>query len=188
MSAAMFLMMAGTGLNAWSQYQQGLYASMIAKAKARLSDYKADVAKANARAIKQKSKFDQQRALKIGRRIEGKLRAKAGVSGAVISEGAPADVLAEQAAENALNVDLIGHEGLVGAAQQKNIAAQYRTEAANFMFQSKFAKATGKMAAVNAVMQGFSQMGQMGVFDTGGGQTWNQAQTAMNDPYYYNTR
>jgi hypothetical protein len=159
------LMAAGTGLSAYSAYQQGRYAAAQAEAQARISDYNAQVAEANAEAIKQKSIFDQLRALKKGQRRLGELRAKQGVSGAVMSEGAPADVLAEQGFENALDVALIGYEGIVGAKRQKSIASMYRYEAANYLQQAENAKRAGLIGAGTSLLTGFGTMYGLGMFD-----------------------
>jgi len=177
MGFAPLLMAAGMGMQAISQYRQGQYAASQAKANARISDYNADVAEANAEAIKQKSIFDQLRALRRGEKIIGKQRAKMGVSGAVMSEGAPADVLAEQGFENAMDVALIGYEGMVGAAQQKNAASLYRFEAANYLQQAKNAKRAGKVGAATTLLTGFGSMYAGGMF---GGRTPNYSTSRTN--------
>ena len=145
--AAPLLMLAGTGMQAMSAYRQGQYASMQAKQQANISDYNSRVADANAEAIKQKSIFDQVRSLKAGERKAGELTARLGSSGAVVSEGAPADILGEQRAENALDVALIGYEGQIGAAKQRNAAQMYRNEAVNYKASAKNYERAGKIAA-----------------------------------------
>lgn len=155
--AAPLLMLAGTGMSALSQYRQGQYAAMQAKAQANISDYNARVADANAEAIKQKSIFEQVRALQKGEKKAGELRAGLGASGALVSEGAPADILAEQAYESALDVALIGHEGQVGAAKQRNAAQMYRNEAVNYRTSAKNYKQAGKMAALTTGLSGMGQ-------------------------------
>ena len=164
MSFAAALMAMGTGMKALSTYRQGQYASMQAKAQAQISGYNMQVAEANAEAIKQKSIFDQLRALKRGRRIMGTLRAKQGVSGAMMTEGAPADVLAEQAFENALDVALIGHEGLVGAARQRAAARMYGAEAGTYLRRAKYMRQAGKVGAATTLLTGFGTMSEKGMF------------------------
>ena len=168
--AAPLLMLAGTGMQAMSAYRQGQYASMQAKQQANISDYNARVASANAEAIKQKSIFDQVRSLKAGERKAGELTARLGASGAVVSEGAPADIISEQAYENALDVALIGHEGLVGAAKQKSAAQMYRNEAVGYKAASKNYLRAGKLAALGTAAGGLGSMFLLTGFGGGGGQ------------------
>ena len=158
-------------MSALSTYRQGQQASNQAKAEARVSDYNAQVADADAAAIKQKSIFDQVRAVMAGERKVGSLRAGAGASGAVVSEGAPAEMIAAQAYENALDVAMIGYEGLVGADKQRSAAAMHRVSAANQRAQAKNAMKAGKLGAVTKLLTGFGSMAMMGAFGGGGGGT-----------------
>ena len=159
-----FAMMAGVGMQGLSAYRQGQYAAQQAKAQAAISQYNSEVSLANAEAIKQKSMFDQIRALHRGRRIEGKLRAKMGASGAVISEGAPADVLAQQGYENALDVALIGYEGIIGAQQQRSAAGMYAAEAANYRTTASNVRQAGRYGALERLLTGFGTMSAEGMF------------------------
>jgi hypothetical protein len=160
-------MIAGTALGGLSQYRQGQAAAAQAKGQAQISNYNAQVADANAEAIKQKSTFDQVRALKTGRRIMGKVRGRLGAAGAVLSEGAPADVVAEQGFENALDVALIGHEGLVGAKRQRSAAALSRFEAANFLQSARNAQVAAGFNVASTLLTGFGGMASMGMFSSG---------------------
>ena len=185
MGLAIPLMVAGTGMQAMSAYRQGQYQSMQAKAQAGMSNYNAQVAETNAEAIKQKSIFDQIRSLKRGSRIQSAIRAKQGASGAVLSEGAPSDVLAEQAAENALDVALIGYEGQVGAAKQKSAASMYRAEASNYMAAAKNYERAGKTAAWTTGLTGLGNMFLLTGFDTfGGGGGENYLKSSIGQPIY----
>jgi len=166
--AAPLMMLAGTGMQAMSAYRQGQYASMQAKQQANISDYNARVADANAEAIKQKSIFDQVRSLKAGERRTGELTARLGASGAVVSEGAPADILGEQRAENALDVALIGYEGQIGAAKQRNAAQMYRNEAVGYKAASKNYLRAGKLAALGTAAGGLGSMFLLTGFGGGG--------------------
>lgn len=156
--AAPLMMLAGTGLSALSAYGQGQAAAAQARAQAQLSEHSARVADANAVAIEQKTTFDQVRAIKAGRRAAGRLRASFGEAGAVVSEGAPADVLAEQGFESALNVALIGHEGIVGAARQRNLAAVSRVEASNLQTQAGNLEQAGGLGALTQLGSGLGEM------------------------------
>jgi hypothetical protein len=156
--------LAATAIGAHSRYQQGLAASAQAKAQARMDEYNAQVSETNARAIRQKSIFDQIRALKAGQKRMGSLVAKLGASGAVVSEGAPANLIAEQGFENALDVALIGYEGLVREGREKSAAQMYRNEAENYMMQSKYARRAGLMGAGTTLLSGFGTMSEKGMF------------------------
>jgi len=149
--AAPMMMLAGTGMQALSAYRQGQYASMQAKAQARMSDYNAMVAETNAEAIRQKSIFDQIRAVKLGERRLGTIRVGQ-------TEENIWRVAAEQGAETALGVSLIGHRGLVEAGRQKTTAGMYRTEAANYRTTAKNLETAGKFNAANYLLQGFGTM------------------------------
>lgn len=178
MGLATGLMMAGMGMQAFSQYQQGQYAAAQAKAQARISDYNATIAEQNAEAIKAKSTFDQLRALKRGERVIGRMRAKQGVSGAVMSEGAPAEAVAEQGFENALDVALIGYEGLIGSAREKSKANLYRFEAENYMERAKSAERAGWTGVGSTLLTGFGSMATQGMFS--GGRKPNYSTTRSN--------
>ena len=175
-AVALGLMAAGAGMKTMSAYRQGQAASNQAKQQANISDYNSRVADANAEAIKQQSIFDQVRALKAGERRAGQLTAKLGSSGAVVSEGAPADILSEQAYENALDVALIGHEGLVGAAKQRNAAQMYRNEAVGYKAESKNLLRAGKMKAWSEAFGGIGNMFLLSGFGSGGGASGSSAQ------------
>jgi len=178
--AAPLMMIAGTGMSALSTYRQGQYASNQAKAQAKISDYNAQVADADATAIKQKSIFDQVRAVKSGARKVGSLRAGMSTSGAVLSEGAPATAVAQQAYENALDVAMIGYEGMVGARKQRSAAAMYRASAANQRSQAKYAKRAGTFGAVTKLLTGFGSMAMMGAFGGGGAATGTSPQLGQS--------
>ena len=167
--AAGLMMLAGTAVSAVSAYRQGQYASMQAKAQAKISDYNAMVADTNAEAIRQKSIFDQVRAVTLGRGQIGEALSELAEAKAVISEGAPADILAEQAYENALDVALIGYEGMVGAARQKSAASMYRNEAANYLTSAKNYAQAGKTAAWATGLSGLGKYYLLTGFGGGGG-------------------
>jgi len=165
MGFAPFLMMAaGTGIQALSSYRQGQYASMQAKAQAGISRYNAEIAETNAEAVRQKSIFDQLRAVRAGRRQIGKLRAIQGAGGAVLSEGAPADILAEQSFENALDVALIGYNSQVEQSRLKSAAAGYRAQAGYQEASAKNYMTAGKIGAGTSLLTGLGGMSAMGAY------------------------
>ena len=169
--APMLMMAAGTGMSALSTYRQGQYQSNQAKAAAEVSDYNAQVADADAAAIKQKSIFDQIRSVQSGARKVSSLRVGQ-------TEENIGEVIQVQAYENALDTAMIGYEGLVGAGKQRSAAAMYRNSAANQRSQSKYAKESGKWGAVTKLLTGFGSMAMMGGF--GGGRTPNLSTSYSN--------
>jgi hypothetical protein len=162
--AAPLMMIAGTGLGAYSTYRQGLAASEQAKAQAQMSFRNAQIAEANATARDQKTTFDQVRALKHGRRILGKLRTKLAKGGAVMTEGAPSDVVDAQEAENAFSVAMIGHRGMVEAGKQRSMADAYRAETENYYTTASNLETAGKMGAGVSLLEGFGTVSTMGAW------------------------
>jgi len=155
---------AGIGMQAMSQYRQGQAAAADAKGQQQMSLYNAQVSEQNAKAIEAKTTFDQLRALRRGQKITGSLRAKLGASGALMDEGAPARLVAEQEFENALEVALIGVEGRTQAAQEMSQAGLQRYQGDIYRKQAKNAKRAGLMGAGTSLLTGFSNMGQQGMF------------------------
>jgi len=164
MGLATGLAIAGVGMQAMSQYRQGQAAEAEAKGQQQMSLYNAQVAEQNAQAIEAKTTFDQLRALKRGQNITGTLRAKLGASGALMDEGAPARLVAEQEFENALDVALTGYEGRMEASQQRSAANLYKTEAQTYKMRAKNAGRAGKIGAGTSILTGFSNMGEQGMF------------------------
>ena len=145
------LAVAGTGLSAYGSYAQG----KAAKAEAR---YNQQVANQNAAALEQKTQFDQMRQQKRGQSIMGSLRAKLGASGAMMTEGAPLAVVAEQAYELALENAMIGAEGRTQAEQTRSQGRVFAAQGANAM-------QAGRVGAYTSLLQGFGSMYSMGMFE-----------------------
>ena len=163
----------GLAMQAASKYREGQEAAAEAKGQAYMSDYNQKVAEQNAKAIEAKTNFEQIRAQRRGERISGSLKARLGASGAMVSEGAPANVLSEQAVENALDVALIGIEGRTEAGQQRSAATLYGMEAKNYRAQARNARRAGRIGAGTTLLTGFSNMGQQGMFEgTSLGKLW----------------
>ena len=159
--AGPLMMAAGTGLSALSTYRQGQYASQQAEAQARMFDMQAMTAETNAEAIRQKSIFDQLRALKAGERRVGALRVGE-------TEENIGDVVAEQAFENALDVALIGYEVITQAGRLKSQAAMYRYGAATQRAAGKYAERAGKIGAWTELLGGLGNMFLLTGFGSGG--------------------
>ncbi len=104
---AELLILAGVGVGAAGTLQAGR------EQKAMLA-FEADLKAREARAIRQKATFEQQRQTKQATRIKSALRTKLAGSGARMDIGAPLMLQEEQAAELELANFLIGAEGEEG--------------------------------------------------------------------------
>ena len=158
------LMAAGTAMSAISMYQQGKAAEAQARGQAALNAYNARVYNQTAKAIEAKTKFDQIRHQRYGRRVMGSLRARLGASGAVMTEGAPLAVQADQAYELALENALIGYEGMVKAGQARSAAGVEQFKGGYAMARAKAARAAGILGAGTTLLSDFGQMKYEGVF------------------------
>lgn len=145
------LTLGSTALGAYGAISSG-------KAARAQAQYNAQVARRNAEAARMKSQFDQLRQLRRGRRVMGALRARLGASGADISEGAPLQILAEQAFENALENSLIGAEGL-------NQAGRYESQASGFEAQGENAMTAARVNAATTLLSGLTGAEDAGMLD-----------------------
>lgn len=153
----------GTGMQAYGSYAQGKAADAESGAQARMAQYNAAVAERDARAREDKTKFDQLRQRRQGRRIMGALRAKLGAAGAVMSEGAPLAVLSDQAFELELENALIGIEGRTEAERYRSQAAFDQAQAGIYKAKGKAARTAGTIGAGTSLLQGFARMGEEGM-------------------------
>src|SRR5512146_200618 len=155
---AVAAVLASTAMQAYSSYQQGQAQAAEAKAQQRMMEYNARVAEMQARAIEQKTKFDQIRQQRKGQRVMGTLRAKLGASGAMVSEGAPLNLMADQAFELALENALIGYEGQVEAGQARSQGALYSAQGGIYGMRAKNAATAGMLGAGTSLLSGFGAM------------------------------
>lgn len=130
--------LAGTGVAAYGQYQQGKSAQAQAKSQAAWNLYNAKVAKRKAEIERQATTFDVQQQRKRARAILGKQRAMVGASG-VEMEGSPLLVAEDTAAELAkeeVNLRLKGQRRAMGFEAQSILdiskAGAAKTRAAGF--------------------------------------------------------
>ncbi len=124
-----FTAAAATATAAAGTYMQGQAASDQAKAQAAQGRRNADVAERDAVATDIKTRFDQVRDVQRGERAVGKVRAKLGTSGAIISDDAPQRIVAEQIMENELQNAMIGYSGATQASRLRSQAAGLRSGA-----------------------------------------------------------
>jgi hypothetical protein len=144
--------------------QQGRVARQEAMNQQAMADYEAKVAEQDARAAEAKTRFDQIRQQKEGQRFLGRLAARLGASGAVMDEGAPLTLMAEQAGELALENMLIGVEG-------RTVTGRYQSQGTLASMQGRLygqrgenAYRTGLLRGGSTLLQGFNSMNQQGSF------------------------
>jgi hypothetical protein len=141
----MGLMALGIGLMAGSQVMEGISAQKEGAAEAKMADYNAKVEEQQARAIEQKTAYDQSRQADISARRQSSLSADLAASGAVTSSGSPLLIKAKQASEDELAMLNIGYEGATNASQA-------RTAAAGYKIQGKYAKIRGQNKALGSYL------------------------------------
>lgn len=133
------LIIAGAGVMAAGQIQAGREAAAEAASTERIANYNAAVQEQEARAIEQKSKFEQVRQAEEAERIKGKLRAKLSAAGVRTDVGTPLLLAEEQTAELELERQLIGYEA-------RTEAQRARTQAQLDILQGKLSKQKGRAA------------------------------------------
>lgn len=138
-----------------------------AQQQAAMSRYNARLAALNAEATRAKARFDQIRQQRRGRKIMGRLRARLGASGALMSEGAPLALLAEQSAELALENALIGYEGLVTAQKWRSQAAMDIAQAGLYEARGRAEQRASYLKAGSTLLTGFGQAYESGMFGLG---------------------
>lgn len=135
------LMLAGTAVSAYGQYQQGQAASAEAK-------YQAQVQERQAQAAEQRTQLEQRRQAEQASRQKGALAAQLGASGAVTTAGAPLMIMAEQARQEDIEQGMIGWQGREEAGSLRRGAQMSRMKA-------KQARTAGSIGAGTTLLHGF---------------------------------
>ena len=155
---------ASTGFSAYASYREGLAQQEQAKAQEYLSLYNARVAEQNARMTEARTNFEQIRQQRRGGQVMGRLRARLGASGAVMSEGAPLALMIDQASELALENALIGFEGRTQAGRWRSQGRLSRVQATIFREKGKNAMDAAYMNVGSTLLTGFSKGQQQGMW------------------------
>lgn len=163
----MTLLLVGTGVGALGQIQAGRAAEAEAESAQNIANYNAAVMEQEAKAIRQKAGFEQQRQAKKAARIRSTMQARIGVAGAVPSVGAPLLAMAEQEAELELENLLIGYEGEVAAQRALSQAELDRMGGRLAVQRGVAAKQASYFGAGATLLTGFGAAGMGG----GGGDT-----------------
>lgn len=135
------LLLAGTGISAFGQYQAGEEANAVAK-------YNQQVKERQAQAAEQQSMVAQRKQAQAAARKMSELRTGLGASGAVTTTGAPLQIMAEQARQSELANLEIGYEG----SQE---ASKLRTEGKMIRREGKAARRAGRIGAGATLLTGF---------------------------------
>jgi hypothetical protein len=164
MGFAGIMMLVSTAVTAASSYQQGRQQAAVAKGQERMAAYNAQVAEMNARAEREKGRFDQLRHRRAINSRMGRLRAALGGSGARMDVGAPMDVLAMQQAELELDNALVGYNSMVASARSRQQAGLMRFQSKIYGMRASNAMQAGRIGAGTSLLQGMGTMSNAGMF------------------------
>jgi hypothetical protein len=159
-------------------------AAAQAQSQQAIANYNAQVKENEARAIEQRTAYEQQKQAEEAERRMSTLQAGLGEAGAVTTAGTPLLIQAKQASEFELSNLMLGYEGRTEAAAAKSEAELQRYygkmggwQAGVYQQRAKYEKAAGRMRAGTTLLTGFGQttmMGygagkELGYFGDGGG-------------------
>lgn len=153
---AIAAMVAGTGMKAYGQYQEGQAADEAAK-------YNQKVLEREAQAREQKALFDSRRQAEESARRTSSMRASMGASGTLTTEGSPLQILSVQAEQDEMDNMLIGYNSMTEAQALRSKGEMER-------WKGKQAKSASRIAAGTTLLTGFSDIALMGGF--GGKTDW----------------
>ena len=154
------LLIAGTGIAAYSSYQQGKTAAAQAKQEAAWHAYNADVAEREAEAERKASDFEVTQQKRQADKLMARNRAARGASG-VTAEGSPLLVMEDTAAQLALESANLRETGArrVSAFKSQSYLDFTKSRAAS-KSASGFAKA-GALKAGSSLLEGGSKAAYM---------------------------
>ena len=144
------LLLAGTGIAVAGQIQAGRAAEAQGRSEQNMAEFNAKVQEQEAKALRQRAGFAQQRQVRKGARIKSALTAQLGFAGGLGSPVA-GDLTAEQAAELELENLLIGFEGETAARRAESQAELDR-------FGGRIARRRGKNLKTASLFQAGSTL------------------------------
>jgi hypothetical protein len=153
---ALPLFIAGTGMQAYSKYQEGQAAAQEAKNAAVMEEYNAQVAEQAAKAAENRSMYEQERQLLEAKRVKGAQAAAIAGAGGIPGAGSNLLLQAKQASELELDNLMIGYEGLTEAQRARSQAAGYRLQGSIYKQKAKNLKQAGLIGAGTSLLTGFS--------------------------------
>ena len=161
------LFLAASAAKGASTIQQGRIADAEGRAQARLNERNALILEQDADARDRKTRFDQLRQVVSGAKVQGRLLAGLGASGARLDVGAPIRLLSDQAEELELDMLLIGYEGAIEARQLRNQAVIQRFQGSLAKARGKSTKETSFLQAGAGLLSDFSTAKQAGFLESG---------------------
>jgi hypothetical protein len=167
------LMVAGTLAAAGGQVYSGMAANAEGKDAQKIQEYNARVNEQKAKAIEQKTAFDQRRQAEQSAREMSSLTAGIGASGATMSEGTPLLIASKQASELELENAMIGYEGGIAATQARNEASLNRLQGKFYRAQGKNRAIANYIGAGSSLLTGFGAAGAAGKASSAGSKGGN---------------
>lgn len=167
MAVATAMAIGALGAAAGGSILGGIADQQAANAQASISDHNSAVALQSAQAVRRKSMLDQMQNAKVGRAKIGAMRASYGASGVLLDEGAPADVIAKQEMQLALQNALIGEAGEAQAAQYESQAWSYSMQAGIQRAQGRASALGGYLSGGTTLLSGVGAMAQHGLLNLG---------------------
>lgn len=158
LAAAVGLGIAGLAVGTVGTVGSAIASKKQAEAQAKMAEFNQKVANQEAAARRAAGQFAQQREVKAGKRRSSALQAALGASGAVVSEGTPLDLQAEQAAENELEMLMIGHEAEIGARRAESQAVGFGMESGISRARGRNALTAGFVGAGSSLLSGFGSL------------------------------
>jgi hypothetical protein len=139
--AAVPLMLAGVGMQAYGQYQAGQEAAATAK-------YNQQVKEREAQAAEQRAMVESRKQAQAAARKMSEIRAGLGASGAITTAGAPLSIVGEQALQSELENLEIGYEGL-------QEGTKLRAEGEMIRREGRAARSAARIGAGATLLTGF---------------------------------
>ena len=161
--------LAGTGLTAYSQYQQGQYQKGVAQTNATIAAQNAEIARQEATQARHIGEYKVKQEGRRKRILIGKQRVAQAASGVT---GRTADTLiADTERQSAIDVALIRYRSASDARSFLREGELFQTESARVLREGKYRAKAGKLKAGSTILSGAGAMGgqyvsykQSGVF------------------------
>lgn len=148
------LLGAGLGLGAVGTIMQAQAQREAGEAAAAEANYQAQLAEREAKAVEQRTLYEQQKQRQAAARGLSALQAGLGASGVVTTAGAPLLLQAKQASEYELENLMIGYEGSEEAKLARAQASMQRQAAG-------YHKKAGRIGAMSTLITGFGGLATM---------------------------
>ena len=162
MSWVATLIVAGTAVSAYGQYQQGKAAEAQGKAEQQIAEYNAKIKEKEAAAALERSREEARQFAKEGEVLMGEQRVRLAKGGVLSTEGTPALLLEETAQELEADRMSILREGFLGESFAMSQAEGLRAEGRAAKARGKNAKTGSYYAAGSSLLTGFGAAGSAG--------------------------